>query len=175
MIRPVTPADAADICALYNQYIRDSIITFEDVPLTEAQMAARIAGVGPLRPWLVYEENGQVKGYAYAGEWKSRGAYRYTAETTIYLHPDLHRQGVGRRLYQALFDDLRATPVRALIAGIALPNAASVGLHEALGFRKIGHFHEVGYKFGNWIDVGYWQLLLPGPAPVVATPDSKER
>ncbi|MFM1896532.1 MAG: Phosphinothricin N-acetyltransferase [Pseudomonadota bacterium] len=165
MIRHANSSDAAQICAIYNWYIENTFITFEEVPLSTEQMAARIAAAGSLRPWLVFESAGRIQGYAYAGEWKSRAAYRYAVETTIYLDKDCHRGGLGRQLYISLIERLRETPVHALIAGIALPNTASVGLHEAMGFAKVAHFREVGFKFNQWIDVGYWQLNLESAIP----------
>ena len=163
MIRHATAADAAQICDIYNWYIENTWITFEEILLAPEQMAARIAAAGPHRPWLVFESEGRIQGYAYAGEWKSRTAYRYTVETTIYLDRNCQRGGLGRQLYIRLIEVLRQTPVHSLIAGIALPNTASVGLHEAMGFTKVAHFPEVGFKFRQWIDVGYWQLTLDNP------------
>jgi phosphinothricin acetyltransferase len=113
-----------------------------------------------LLPWLVAEQNRQVVGYAYAGKWHGRSAYRFTAESTVYLHEQFVGCGLGRELYEALLLELRSKSVHAVIGGIALPNPASVALHEKLGFEKAAHYREVGFKFGRWIDVGYWQKML---------------
>lgn len=160
VIRPCEPRDAAAICKIYNYYIRDTVVTFEESEVDAAEMAARIATVTAQHPWLVREVGGVVVGYAYAASWKTRSAYRFAVETTVYLAAEHTGQGHGLALYQELLARLRATSVHCLIGGIALPNAASVGLHEKLGFRKIGQFSEVGWKFDRWIDVGYWELVL---------------
>lgn len=160
MIRPARLEDSGAIADIYNWYIEHTIITFEETPLTAADIAARMTLTEPHCPWLVLELDGVVRGYAYAGIWKARSAYRHSRETTIYLHRDYGGAGHGRILYQSLIDELRQGPIHVLIGGIALPNPASVGLHEHLGFKQVGGFTEVGKKFGNYIDVGYWQLTL---------------
>lgn len=162
-IRPAVPSDAAAIAAIYNHYVATTCITFETDPVSPTDMAERIAEAGAANlPWLVAVDNGEVLGYAYASKWKGRCAYRYSAESTVYLDAKKHGQGVGKALYAALIDDLRARSLHAVIGGIALPNDASVGLHERLGFEKVAHFKQVGFKQERWIDVGYWQLLLDG-------------
>jgi len=158
MIRACQPADAPRICAIYNHYVVHTVVTFEEAPVDEYEMAKRITRVTGRFPWLAFERDGTVVGYAYADSWKDRSAYRHSVETTIYVAADCHRSGVGRPLYQALIDDLRSRGVHCAIGGIALPNDASVRLHEKLGFSKIGQFHEVGWKLGRWVDVGYWEL-----------------
>lgn len=161
MIRAATAADAAAIAAIYNPFIVDTVVTFEEEPLTDHDVASRIAECQQLKlPWLVVEQDREVQGYAYASRWKGRCSFRFTVETTIYLAPHATGRGTGRRLYGELIRQLQARGMHVAIGGIALPNAASVALHERLGFRKIGHFSEVGHKFGRWIDVGYWQLTL---------------
>jgi L-amino acid N-acyltransferase YncA len=161
MLRPATPADAASIAAIYNHYVLHTVVTFEEDAVNETEMAQRISEVlGAGRPWLVWDENGRVLGYSYASGWKSRCSYRFSLETTVYLDPHATRRGLGTKLYAALIEALRQTKTHALIGGVALPNAGSVALHEKLGFQKIGHFKEVGWKFDQWIDVGYWELVL---------------
>jgi phosphinothricin acetyltransferase len=160
MLRNCTPADADRICAIYNHYVLETVVTFEERPVTVDEMARRIADVTARYPWLVYESNGEVCGYAYAAPWKERSAYRYSVESTIYLAPQVTGQGIGTLLYAALLDALRGTEVHCAVGGVSLPNEASVALHEKLGFTKIGHFREVGWKFDRWVDVGYWQIVL---------------
>ena len=111
-------------------------------------------------PWLVAEQTDQVIGYAYASKWKERCAYRYSVESTVYLDPSFTGQGIGTKLYEALLAILQRNSIHIVIGGIALPNPASVALHERLGFNKVAHFKEVGYKFNRWVDVGYWEASL---------------
>ena len=164
MIRAAQSDDAAAIAGIYNPYIRDTIITFEEEPVTAAEMAGRLDEVFAAGlPWLVAEDAGQVVGYAYAGKWKGRCAYRHSVECSVYLASHHLGRGLGTGLYQALFARLRDMGLHVVIGGIALPNPASVALHEKMGMRQVARFEEVGYKFGRWIDVGYWQMTLSGP------------
>jgi phosphinothricin acetyltransferase len=165
-IRPASVSDAARIRAIYNHYIAATTITFEEDAVSEAEMAQRIADVGATLPWLVLEVDGQVAGYAYATKWRVRPAYRHSVESTIYLDQAYAGRGLGRVLYGALLDELRQRGLHLVIGGIALPNKASARLHEALGFRKVAHFSEVGRKFERWVDVGYWELKLGKSAPM---------
>lgn len=160
IIRPALHSDAAQICAIYNPYIEATHVTFEEELVKADTMAERIEAILPVLPWLVWEERHEIIGYAYAARWKERSAYRRSVESTIYLRPDAVRQGVGTRLYTALLEALCGRALHTVIGGIALPNDASVALHEKLGFAKIAQFHEVGRKFDRWIDVGYWQRRL---------------
>jgi phosphinothricin acetyltransferase len=160
MIRPATPLDAAAIASIYNHYVTTTTISFEEDPVPVEDMARRIAEVGARLPWYVMERGGEVVGYAYATPWRVRSAYRFSVETTVYVAPDHARQGVGAALYKALIGELRARGLQVAIGGIAQPNPASVGLHEAMGFRKVAHFGRVGFKFERWVDVGYWELQL---------------
>ncbi|MGD9695375.1 MAG: arsinothricin resistance N-acetyltransferase ArsN1 family B [Thermoleophilia bacterium] len=167
-IRPAVPARDARACAaIYAPYVRETPISFEEVAPTADEMAARMRRVIETHPWLVCERGGVVVGYAYASEHRARAAYRWSAEVAIYIHRDHHRQGVGRALYAELLERLRAQGFRAAFGGITLPNAGSVALHEAMGFRPIGVYRAIGWKAGAWHDVGWWQLdLLPaGPEP----------
>ncbi len=160
-IRSATAGDAQAICGIYNPHIRDTIVSFEEIEVPIPEMAERIAGVTQNFPWLVAEENGALLGYAYAGFFTDRSAYRYSVFSTIYVDEKAQRRGIGTTLYSALLERLRAAPhVHAVLGGIALPNAASVALHEKCGFKKVAHLSEVGFKFGQWIDVGYWQIAL---------------
>lgn len=160
MIRNATESDADGICAIYNTYIKETRITFEENPVSVDEMISRIQVVTKNHPWLVYEERGIVIGYTYATRWKQRPAYRHTAETAIYLDSEHLGKKIGTKLKGAMIDKLRETGFHCIISGIALPNPASIALCEKFGFKKIAHFKEVGYKFGTWIDVAYWQLLL---------------
>jgi len=160
MLRQVTPEDAQAIFEIYNHYILHSVITFEETPVDASEMRRRIETVTPAMPWFVYESDGKVFGYAYAVPWKARSAYLHSAEITVYLKAGEFKKGLGTLLYSGLIEELKSRKFRALMGGIALPNDASVALHEKLGFKKVAHFKEVGYKFNRWIDVAYWQLLL---------------
>lgn len=160
-VRAVTAADAAAIAGIYNYYVANTVITFEEDPVAAPEMAARIADVQRQGlPWLVAESDAQVVGYSYATRWKVRSAYRHSVETTIYLRPGAEGRGVGKALYAALLPLLRERNVHAVIGGAALPNPASAALHEGLGFRQVGTFAQVGFKLGRWVDVAYWELIL---------------
>jgi phosphinothricin acetyltransferase len=162
MIRSATSADGDVLAAIYNHYVTDTIVTFEETPVSADEMQARIAEVERLKlPWLVAEEGGEVIGFAYAHPWRPRYAYRFSVESTVYLRAGTTARGIGTELYRALFTALQARgDVHAVIGGIALPNDASVKLHERLGMKKVAHFTDVGFKFGRWIDVAYWELVL---------------
>ncbi|MDR2177461.1 MAG: GNAT family N-acetyltransferase [Treponema sp.] len=159
-MRPVCPEDIPAIVEIYNYYINHTVITFEEEPLNLETMAGRIAEVAGRYPWLVWEEGGEIAGYAYAHAWHQRTAYRFAAEDSIYLKPGWERRGIGRRLLQRVIEDLRQTGFHVLMSVITVPNPASVGLHESMGFKKAGQFNQVGYKLGEWLDVGYWELIL---------------
>lgn len=159
-LRHVRESDAAAICAIYNPYVRDTIITFEQSLVSEAEMAKRIRETTALYPWLVAEVNGDVVAYAYATRWRSRAAYDQTLESTIYVDKPFTGRGIAKPLYLALLDELRARKVHAVVGCIALPNDPSVAVHEKCGFAKVAHFPQVGRKFGRWVDVGFWQALL---------------
>jgi L-amino acid N-acyltransferase YncA len=160
LIRDCTPADAAPISAIYNHYVEETTITLEEALVAADEMAQRIANVTGGFPWLVWEQDGKLLGYAYATQWKARSGYRHSTETTIYLDPQATGKGIGTALYQSLLHKLRSLGAHSAVGGIAVPNRASVALHEKLGFVKIGQFREIGLKFGQWIDVGYWELIL---------------
>ncbi len=160
MIRDATPADAQRVADIYNHYVAATIVTFATEAVGAEQMAADIAAADAEHPFLVCEREGSVQGYALATAWKSRCAYQYTVETSVYLDPECTGGGLGTELYAALLDRLRAAGLRTALGGIALPNEASVRLHEKLGFRKVAHLERVGDKLGQEIDVGYWQAIL---------------
>ncbi|MDR2480644.1 MAG: GNAT family N-acetyltransferase [Treponema sp.] len=160
LIRQVTPNDAGPVTGIYNYYVQNTVITFEEEPVETAEMERRIRTVGAAYPWFVLEEPGAVLGYAYANKFKERSAYRYSAEISIYLQNGLEGSGLGTRLMQRLLDEMKMSGVHALIGGITLPNERSVALHEKFGFEKTAHFREVGFKMNRWLDVGYWELIL---------------
>ena len=157
-IRDAVAADAPAIATIYNHYVAETVVTFEEDRVTASEMARRLADVHAASlPWLVAEQGGEIAGYVYATRWKTRSGYRFSVEITVYLAPAATRRGVGSRLYAELFSRLQQRGVHAVIGGIALPNDASIALHEKFGLRKVAHFEEVGFKLGRWIDVGYWQ------------------
>ena len=154
-------ADAGKIAEIYNHYIAHSVITFEEVEVAAPEILRRIEKTRHAdHPWLVAEENQSLIGYAYACQWHERSAYRHTVEISIYLSHIVTGRGVGSALYKELFHQLSLRSVHVVIGGIALPNAASAALHEKFGMKKVAHFDAVGYKFDQWIDVGYWQIVL---------------
>ena len=165
MIRAAAPDDAAAIAAIYAPHVLGGTVSFEVEPPDAAAIRQRMAASGGLYPWLVAaDDDGAVLGYAYATRFRDRAAYRFVAETSIYVADGAQRRGVGRLLYGTLIETLRAQGFVQAIGALALPNAASVALHEALGFRAAGVYREVGFKHGQWIDVGIWQCTLNQPA-----------
>lgn len=160
-VRPAREVDAPALAAIYNHYIRETIVTLEETPIEAAEMARRMADVrSAALPWIVAEEAGRVVGYAYASKWRTRIGYRFTAEITVYLAPDCGGRGIGTRLYGALLPALEALGIHSIVGGIGQPNEASVALHEKFGLRRVAFFPEVGFKFGRWVDVGFWHRVL---------------
>jgi phosphinothricin acetyltransferase len=168
MIRLASGDDAKTLAAIYRPYVTDSAISFEADPPSAEEMAGRMAS--SVGPWLVLERDGNVVGYAYGARHRDRAAYAWSVDVSVYVEASHHRSGVGRALYGSLFAMLRLQGFYAAHAGITLPNAGSVGLHESLGFRKIGVYSGVGYKRGVWHDVGWWQLSLRERAAAPAPP-----
>lgn len=160
MIRNATAQDAEKICAIYNHYVLGTTITFEEEAVPAETMRKRIADVTAAYPWLILEEGGQALGYAYARKFHERAAYRHTVETTVYVAQGGHGKGAGSALYRELLGHLKQLNVHVALGGIALPNEKSVALHEKMGFKKVAHLEEVGWKFGQWIDVGYWEVKM---------------
>jgi len=169
IVRMARISDAPEVSAVYRPWVERTAISFEMDPPTAEEMARRIGSVLAYAPWLVCEIDGSVRGYAYGSRHRERAAYQWSVDAAVYVHEAEHRRGIGRMLYTRLFALLRLQGFAAAHAGITLPNAASVGLHEALGFRRIGVYPAVGYKLGAWHDVGWWQLRLteapPRPTP----------
>ena len=164
-VRTATEADAAAVQAIYAPVVRDTAISFEEEPPTVSEMARRIAATLETHPFLVFEEAGQVLGFAYAGALRVRAAYRWSAEITAYVDERARRRGIGRALYDGLLDILARQRFHAAFAGVALPNPASVALIEAVGFTHLGTYAEVGFKFGRWHDVAWWRRPLASGPP----------
>jgi phosphinothricin acetyltransferase len=159
IVRKVEIEDAAPIVEIYNFYVLNSHSTFETEAVETAEMQKRVEEVVESYPYFVAEENEEILGYAFANQYKSRCAYKNSAEVSVYVKNDLKQKGIGGMLYDKLLAEILRTDVHALVAGIALPNDASIKLHERFGFEKVAHFREIGFKFGRWIDVGYWELI----------------
>ena len=160
LVRDVTLDDSKNIAEIYNHYILNTIVTFANDPISKVEMENRIKDISSSYPWIVYEENGEIQGYAYASRWSSRCAYKKSIETTIYLKNDTIGKGIGTILYQELLYRIKKGKFHAVIGGVSLPNKASIALHEKFGYKKVAHFKEVGYKFDKWIDVAYWELIF---------------
>jgi phosphinothricin acetyltransferase len=158
MVREALISDAKTIAEIYNYYILNTIITFELDPITPQEIVNRMEKYKTVGPYLVYEEAGEVTGYAYVSKFRDRKAYENSVESTIYLKNGFGGKGTGFKLYIELLSQV-STKYHVIIGGIALPNEASVRLHEKCGFEKVGHFLQVGRKFGKWIDVGFWQKI----------------
>lgn len=160
IIRNATPQDAAQIQAIYEPIVHDTVISFEIETPTVDEMAGRMEAIQQRFPWLVCELEGEIAGYVYASPHHERAAYQWSANVSVYIHPDHHRRGVGRALYTSLFALLKLQGFYNVYAGITLPNPGSVGIHESMGFELVGIYKQVGYKFGAWHDVGWWSLTL---------------
>jgi L-amino acid N-acyltransferase YncA len=159
-IRFARTEDAADMAAIYAPNVAESAISFELSPPTATEMQTRVATVQAYAPWLLCEVEGKVSGYAYVSRHRDRAAYQWSLDAAVYVGAEHQRRGIGRALYTTLFGLARLHGYYAVHAGITLPNQASVGLHEALGFEQVGVYRAVGYKQGAWRDVGWWQLEL---------------
>ena len=157
IVRDVLASDASQVSEIYNYYVQHTPITFEYERVSAEQMSQRFRDK---LFWIVCELNGDVHGYAHAGRWRERKAYDYTVEVGIYLRHGQAGAGLGTRLYGEILSRLRATEMHVAVGSIALPNSASVRLHERFGFEKVAHHKEVGFKFQKWIDIGIWQLML---------------
>ena len=166
VIRPAGENDARAVAEIYAPYVLETAITFETEPPTVAVMAERIRRTLEIHPWLVADRDGEIVGYAYAGKHRERAAYRWTVDVTVYVRGTARSRGVGQTLYRALLEVLRRQGFRSAFAEIVLPNAGSVRLHEAAGFKALGVHKDIGFKLGHWHDIGYWRLALAeGVAP----------
>lgn len=160
MIRKVDANDAVFICDIYNYYIKNTSISFEEDMKDVKIIKERIKEISSILPYLVYESDNRVIGYAYATKWKERTSYRYTVEISVYVEHNHHNKGIGTKLYTALIEELKSSDVHVALGGIVIPNDKSIALHEKLGFEKVAHLKEVGYKFDKWHDIEYWQLTI---------------
>ncbi|OUU48447.1 MAG: phosphinothricin acetyltransferase [Flavobacteriaceae bacterium TMED68] len=159
MIREANSKDAKAIALIYNYYISNTTISFEEKPVNENIVIQRINS-NEKNKWWIYQSADELLGYAYSTIWKPRSAYRYTVESSIYLKPNNFRNGIGTALYIKLLESLKKEGFRRVLAGISLPNDSSVLFHENFGFKKVGQLEAVGYKFKKWIDIGYWELKI---------------
>jgi L-amino acid N-acyltransferase YncA len=169
-IRSAEPGDAHAVQAIYAPFVSDSATSFETVVPDVAEIRRRIEAQRDRYPWLVFEMDGTIVGYAYASAHRARQAYQWSVDVSVYVDPRFHRRGIGRALYLALFDLLRRQRFVNAYAGITLPNPSSVGLHQAVGFEPIGVYRQVGYKFDRWHDVMWLHLRLCRDADVPADP-----
>lgn len=160
MIRESILNDAAGICEIYNHYVENTMVTFEETAISPEEMKQRINTITTAYPWLVFEQDDRLLGFAYANRWISRTAYRPSVETTVYVDKDTFRKGIGSALYKELLIRLKHQDFHSATGRIALPNESSVALHEKFSFQKIGHMKDAGFKLNQWTDVGYWQLIL---------------
>jgi L-amino acid N-acyltransferase YncA len=170
VVRLAEPGDAAGVQEIYAPIVRDTAISFEVDPPSVGEMSRRIASTLPRHPWLVCAEDDFILGYVYAGRHRERAAYRWSVDVTVYIHERARRRGVGHALYSTLLPLLALQGYHRAYAGITLPNPGSVGLHESLGFAPVGVYPAVGFKLGEWHDVGWWQLALRPPARNPAEP-----
>ena len=161
LIRHADPnRDAARCAAIYAPFVRDTVISLEERLPDAAEIARRIERISHTHPWLVAEEDGELRGFAYGSLHRERAAYRWATDVTVYVDPARQRRGIGRSLYTVLFERLARQGFHVACAGITLPNQASVGLHESLSFVPVGVYRRIGFKFGAWWDVGWWQVRL---------------
>ncbi|MDR1419933.1 MAG: GNAT family N-acetyltransferase [Treponema sp.] len=160
LVRPVCPEDAAEVSGIYNYYIKNTVVTFEEEPLDPSEMKRRIGAVTAKYPWFVCEENGGVLGYAYLNAYRERSAYRFAAELSVYIRQDRQGEGIGTELLARLLEAARETEIHAIVSAVTLPNERSVALQEKFGFTGIARFREIGFKHGRRLDVGYWELVI---------------
>jgi L-amino acid N-acyltransferase YncA len=178
MIRPVKKEDAAQIAEIYRPYCEDNCVSFEEVAPGAAEIVGRIEKTTKRLPYLVDDRDGTIAGYVHASPHREKAAYRWAVETTVYVRSDFHGKGIGRALYAELFKRLRQQGLVKAYAGILVPNPSSQGFHESMGFTLVGLYRKVGFKLGEWRDVGWWELTLlpqtgspaePTPPPTTAT------
>ncbi len=178
-IRLAKPKDARDIATIYAPFVRDTATSFELVPPDEEEFRKRVSNTLAKWPWLVCEIDGRIAGYAYAGMYRSRAAYQWAVEVSVYTNPELHRRGVGKALYTSLFAMLARQGFYTAFAGVTQPNDASTHFHRSMGFEYIGVFRFAGFKHGNWRDVSWWSRTLrddfdDGPKPTLTPAELKD-
>lgn len=159
-IRRAKASDSDQICEIYRPIVEDTVVSFEISPPSNEQISRRIISTLNTHEWLVAVDGSKIVGYTYATQYRSRQAYRHSTETTVYIHQDHQKQGLGRSLYTALFESLESLGFHQAYAGIALPNEGSIALHETMGFEHVGIFRDAGYKFDSWHDVSWWQRRI---------------
>lgn len=160
MIRSVQHSDIPQITQILNHYVENDTCTFQLQLYSVEDIEQRIHNIQKTYPYLVMEQQGKIIGLAYASRWREKQAYDLSAETTVYIHQKHHGHGYGTQIYQALIEELRNMKFHLLVACLTLPNPGSIRLHESLGFEKAGEFKQAGYKFNQWYDVGFWQMVL---------------
>lgn len=170
MIRLATIYDSEQILEIYAPYVETTTISFETIVPSKEEMKARIEHTLETNPWIIFEEDKYIIGYAYASKHRERAAYKWAVDISIYVRQDSRGKGIGKELYTKLLSILKLQGYCNVYAGICLPNESSVGLHEYFGFKKIAHFNKVGYKFGKWHDVGWWELFLRQHEPESSEP-----
>ena len=160
MIRKVRIEDAQQLVDIYNYYVLNTVVTFDDVPFPVDAFKEKIESIYKTYPFFVFEEDNKILGYAYASKWREKPAYKNTVESTVYLHHEAMGKQIGTKLYTELLKQLKTQNYHVVIGGLTLPNEGSVKLHEKFGFKQVAHFKEVGLKFDTWLDVGFWQLTF---------------
>ncbi|AUP78149.1 GNAT family N-acetyltransferase [Flavivirga eckloniae] len=158
MIRPLNIKDTQQLLDIYNYYVLNSIVTFDDEALSLETFKEKITRINDDYPFIVFEEHDEILGYAYGSKWRPKPAYKHTVESTVYVKHDALGKQIGSKLYTELLSQLKAQNYHIVLGGLTLPNDPSVKLHEKFGFEKVAHFKEVGLKFNKWLDVGFWQL-----------------
>lgn len=160
MIRSLNVNDAEELLDIYNYYVLNSIVTFDDEALSLDTFKDKITRINVDYPFIVFEENNEILGYAYGSKWRPKPAYKHTVESTVYVKHDVLGKQIGSKLYTELLTQLKEQNYHIVLGGLTLPNDASVKLHEKFGFKQVAHYKEVGLKFDKWLDVGFWQLTL---------------
>lgn len=158
MIRRAEITDAKQITDIYNYFVINSAVTFDQDPFESIVFEERIKNISKKYPFFVFELEDEILGYTYANKWREKPSYQFSVESTVYVKHSAFNKGIGSKLYQQLINELKLKGFKVVVGGLTLPNEASVKLHEKLGFKKVGHFPKVGLKFNNWYDVGFWQL-----------------
>ncbi len=158
MIRAFQKEDTLQLLEIYNYYVLNSIVTFDDVPLSFETFSKKVNSINSEYPFIVFEENEKILGFAYGSRFRPKPAYKQSVEVTVYVKNGVQGKQIGTKMYFNLLEKLKSLNYHVVLGGITLPNEASVALHEKFGFEKVAHFKQVGKKFGNWLDVGFWQL-----------------